>query len=183
MRYTSAPPGEAVPLPLIKRRPNVRHHLVFNFRWAHMDADHLRDLAAAIYAARSGPARRLTRAQAGDQFLAQFTGRQGIDRVVDCLASDVGLSEARNAHAAQLAGKLLGMQTLTWHMGYQPEAFFTREQLSHRAEGQAARLHLLLGHTRPIDTAGSSIAAQLPADGRSGSADRAGNPRRLKPWA
>lgn len=36
--------------------------------------------------------------------------------------------------------------------------------------------HLLLGHTGRVAATGISIAAQLPADGRRGSVDQAGNP-------
>jgi hypothetical protein len=43
-----------------------------------------------------------------DQFLAQFTDRQGVDRVVDRLAADVEVFELGEFHASQLAGYLLG---------------------------------------------------------------------------
>ncbi len=40
--------------------PMPWHQPVFDLRWAHMDADHLGDLAASIHAARARPSRRLT---------------------------------------------------------------------------------------------------------------------------
>ena len=141
-----------------------------------MNTDHLRDLTAPIHTARARPARRLALAQADDQLLAQFTDRQGIDRVIDRLATDVGISEAGNVHAAQLAGNLLGRQTLTQHMRHQFEALATRQQLLLRSTHLTAGLHLLLGHAGRVAATGISIAAQLPADGRRGSVDQAGNP-------
>lgn len=39
-----------------------------------------------------------------------------LDRGVDRLATDVGFFEAGYVHAAQLAGNLLGRQTLAQHM-------------------------------------------------------------------
>ncbi|MGF6487896.1 hypothetical protein ABH904_001669 [Pseudomonas frederiksbergensis] len=131
-----------------------------------MDADHPGNLAAPIHAARTRSARRLALAQADDQLLTQLADRQGIDRVIDRLATDVGISVAGNVHAAQLAGNLLGRQTLTQHMGHQLEALATRQQLSHRSTNLAAGVHLLLGYAGRVATAGISIVAQLPADGR-----------------
>ncbi len=75
-----------------------------------------------------------------------------------------------------LAGNLIGRQTLTQQMGHQLEALATQQQLSHRSTNLAAGLHLLPGRTGRVTTAGISIAAQLPADGRRGSGDQAGNP-------
>lgn len=75
-----------------------------------------------------------------------------------------------------LAGNLIGRQTLTQQMGHQLEALATQQQLSHRSTNLAAGLHLLPGRTGRVTTAGTSIAAQLPAVGRRGSGDQAGNP-------
>jgi len=44
------------------------------------------------HATRARPARRLALAQADDQLLAQLADRQGIDRVIDRLTTDVGIS-------------------------------------------------------------------------------------------
>ena len=156
--------------------PMPGHQPVFDLRRAHMNADHLGDLPAPIHAARARSARRLALAQADNQLLTQLADRQGIDRVIDRLATDVGISEAGNVHAAQLAGNLLGRQTLTQHMGHQLEALATRQPLSHWPTNLAAGLHLLLGHTGRVAATGISIAAQLSADGRRGSGDQAGNP-------
>ena len=156
--------------------PMPWHQPVFDLRWAHMDADHLGNLAAPIHTTRARSACRLALPQADDQLLAQFTDRQGIDRVIDRLATDVGISEAGNVHAAQLAGNLLGRQTFTEHMRHQLEALTTPQQLSLRSTHLAASLHLLLGRVGRVAATDISIAAQLPADGRRGSVDQAGNP-------
>ncbi|VQG03386.1 Uncharacterised protein [Streptococcus pneumoniae] len=155
--------------------PMPRHQPVFDLWRAHMNADHFRDLAAPIHATRARPARRLALAQADDQLLAQLADRQGIDRVIDRLTTDVGVSEVGYGHAAQLAGNLLGRQTLTQHVGHQLEALATRQQLSFRSTALAAGLHLLLGHAGRVAATGISIAAQLATDGRRGSGDQASN--------
>jgi hypothetical protein len=129
-----------------------------------MNTDHLGDLATAIRAARERPARSLALAQANNQLLAQLADWQGIDRVIDRLAADVGISEIGHVHAAQLAGNLLGRKTLTQHMGHQLEVLATRQQLSRRSTNLATGLHLLLGHAGRVATAYLSIAAQLPDD-------------------
>src|SRR3546814_7141526 len=109
-----------------------------------MNTDHLGDLAAPIHATRARPARRLALAQTDDQLLTQLTHWQGIDRVVDRLATDVGISQVGYVHAAQLAGNLLGRQTLTQHMGHQFEALATRQQFSHRSEEHTSELQSLM---------------------------------------
>src|SRR3979490_1500801 len=80
--------------------PMAQHLPIFNLWWAHMDAEHFRDLSAPIHTARSRSAGGLALAQTDDQFLAQFTDRQGVDRVVNSLAADVGVSEAGYIHGA-----------------------------------------------------------------------------------
>ena len=156
--------------------PVARHQAVFNLRRTHVNANHLRDLATSIDAARARPSRRLALAQADNQLLAQLADRQGIDRVIDRLATDVGISEAGYVHVAQLAGNLFGRQTFTQHMGHQLEAFTARQQLSHRSTNLTAGLHQLLGHAGRVAATGVSIAPPLPADGRRGTVDQASNP-------
>lgn len=51
------------------------------------------------HTARMRPACRLTYALTVDKLLAQLTGEQGIDRAVDRLSTDLGISEAGYAHA------------------------------------------------------------------------------------
>lgn len=72
--------------------PMARHQAVFDLRRAHVDADYLGNQAAPIYTTRTRPACRLTLTQTDDQLLAPLTDGQGIDRVVDRLATDVGIS-------------------------------------------------------------------------------------------
>jgi hypothetical protein len=165
--------------------PVALHQAGFNLRRAHVDANPLGDLAASIHAARTRPARRLALAQAGNQLLTQLTDLQGIDRVVDRLATGVGISEAGYVHAAQLAGNLLGRQTLTKHMGHQLEAFTAWQQLALGRADLAPDSHLLLGRTSRVTTADLSITAHLAADGRGGGDRliRRAFLRRLKPWA
>jgi mannose/fructose-specific phosphotransferase system component IIA len=61
-------------------------------------------------------------------------------------------------------------------MRHQLEALTTPQQLSLRSTHLAASLHLLLGRVGRVAATDISIAAQLPADGRRGSVDQAGNP-------
>jgi len=90
-----------------------------------MNADHLWDLTALIHTTGTRSASRFALAQTDDQLLAQFTDQQGIDRVVDRLATDVGISEAGHVHTAELAGNLPGRQTLTKHVSRQFETLGT----------------------------------------------------------
>ncbi len=59
---------------------------------------------------------------------------------------------------------------------HQLEALTARQQLCTEVADLAADLHLLLGQHGRVAAARGSVAAQLPADGRRGSADQAGNP-------
>src|SRR5690606_1443318 len=121
--------------------PVARHQPVFDLRRAHMDADHVGNLAAPIHTPRARSARRLALAQADDQFLAQLTDRQGIDRVIDRLATDVGITKAGYVHAAQFAGNLLGRQTIPQHVDNEVEAFGAGHQLARRPTRLATGLH------------------------------------------
>ena len=156
--------------------PMPRHQAVLDLRRTHMNANHLRDLPAPINAARARPACRLTLTQADDQLLAQFADRQSIDRVIDRLATDVGISEAGYVHAAQLAGNLLGRQTFTKHVSHQLETLATWQQLALGAADLAAIPHVLLGVTGRVVAASIPVAAQLTADSRGRSVDQASNP-------
>ena len=153
----------------------ARHQTVFNLRRAYVNTDHLRDLSTSIHTARARPARRLALAQADDQLLAQLADRQGIDRVVDRLSTDVGISEAGNVHAAQLAGNLFRRQTLTQHMGHQLEALTARQKLALRATNLAPNAHLSLGAAGRVSTTTASIALQLSTDGRGRPVNQASN--------
>ena len=62
-----------------------------------------------------------------------------------------------------------------WGLWSAYEALATRQQLSHRSTSLAAGLHLLLSNAGRVATTGTSIAAQLPADGRRRSGDQASN--------
>ena len=62
-------------------------------------------------------------------------------------------------------------EQLTFQMPLIPNEM-TAMQSTHLTAG----LHLLLGHAGRVAATGISIAAQLPADGRRGSVDQAGNP-------
>ena len=156
--------------------PMPRHQSVFNFRRAQVNTDHLWNLPAPIHTAKAWSTCRLALAQTKDQLLAQLTDGQGIDRVVDRLATDVGISKTGYVHTAQLAGNLLGRQTLAQHMDHQFKALTTWQQLSHGPTSLAADLHPLLSHAGRVAASCISIAAHLSADRRRGSVDQAGNP-------
>jgi hypothetical protein len=59
--------------------PITRHDSVSDFRWAHVDADHVGNLATAIGATTARQARAVAMTQAGNEFTAQFTPGMGID--------------------------------------------------------------------------------------------------------
>jgi hypothetical protein len=56
---------------------------VFNLGWAHMDAQQINDLAAAILALGARPAFEACHAQAGNEFFAQFSCGLGVNDVLD----------------------------------------------------------------------------------------------------
>jgi hypothetical protein len=63
--------------------PVARHDAVSDFRRAHVDADHVGNLATAIGAAIARQARAVSMTQAGDEFTAQFAPGMGIDGGID----------------------------------------------------------------------------------------------------
>jgi len=67
-----------------------------------VNTDQVGDLPTAIYASRARSAGCIALAKA-DDFLAQLTDRQGIDRVVDRLATDVRVFKIREFHGTELA--------------------------------------------------------------------------------
>src|SRR3546814_7085546 len=91
-----------------------RHQPVFNLRRAHMNTDHLGDLAAPIHATRARPARRLALAQTDDQLLTQLTHWQGIDRVVDRLATDVGISQVGYVRSEEHTSELQSLMRISY---------------------------------------------------------------------
>src|SRR5690554_6585354 len=141
-----------------------------------MDADHVGNLAAPIHTPRARSARRLALAQADDQFLAQLTDRQGIDRVIDRLATDVGITKAGYVHVAQLGGNLLGRQTIPQHVDNEVEAFGAGHQLARRPTRLATGLHSPLRRPGRVVPAGVTVATHLTADGRGRAVDQAGDP-------
>ena len=58
---------------------------ILDLWWAHMDAQHVRDLTSAILPLATGHTLIVSLAHAGDQLLAQLAYRLGIDAVVDGL--------------------------------------------------------------------------------------------------
>jgi hypothetical protein len=63
---------------------------------------------SAVHPARTRPTSGLALPQADDQFLAQLATQQGINRVVDRLATGIGVFEIRAFHGTVLAGNLPG---------------------------------------------------------------------------
>ena len=77
------------------RRP--WHHAVIHFGRAHMDADHVGDLATPIFTSRPGHAGAATVAQAGHELLAQLTPRLRVDdRTADVRPAEDAGQRRRN---------------------------------------------------------------------------------------
>lgn len=140
-----------------------------------MNADHVRDLATAIYAARARTAGGCPLPQADDQFLEQFANRQGIDRVVDCLAADVVVFEAWGFHGSQLVGNLLGRKAPAQQVGDQFEQFVAGHQLLLGPAGQLTLAHGSLGMLGGVRTPGIAIAANLATDRGGAAVEYSGN--------
>jgi hypothetical protein len=75
--------------------PVARHDGVSDFRWAHVDADHVRDLTTAVHATTAWQARAVAMTQAGDEFAAEFTPSMGIDDGINRSVGHVELALMR----------------------------------------------------------------------------------------
>ena len=80
--------------------PMARHDAVFDFRRAHMDADHVRNGAAPIWIPSARPPTLTSLAQAGDLLGTQLTARHGVECGVDGLMADLERRVVR-LHSAQ----------------------------------------------------------------------------------
>src|SRR5690606_19925177 len=98
------------------------------------------------------------------------------DRVIDRLATDVGITKAGYVHVAQLAGNLLGRQTIPQHVDNEVEAFGAGHQLARRPTRLATGLHSPLRRPGRVVPAGVTVATHLTADGRGRAVDQAGDP-------
>lgn len=78
----------------------ARHQAVLDLWQAHVDAEHVGELATPINTDGTRPAGGSALPQTDDQLLAQLTEQQGIDRGVDRLATDVGIFKTGRVHAA-----------------------------------------------------------------------------------
>ncbi len=145
--------------------PVSRHQAVFNLGRAHMDADHLGNLAAAVGATRARHALAVAVAQTGHQLPSQLPAGMGIDGGVDGLMRDLQLG-ALGIHPQQCASNLLG-RILPVQQGsdHAPEDAVP-VQLGRRACGIPARRTALLRRCGRIGPRVLAIAAKLPTDGR-----------------
>jgi len=73
----------------------ARHDPVIDFRRAHVDADHVGNLATAISAAAAWQACTAAMMQAGDQFAPQFAPGIGIDGAINRFVRHVELALMR----------------------------------------------------------------------------------------
>ena len=86
--------------------PMARHDAVFDFRRAHMDADHVRNGAAPICTPSARSPTLAGLALAGDLLGTQLTARHGVKRGVAGLVADLERRVTR-LHSAQYARDLL----------------------------------------------------------------------------
>ena len=75
--------------------PVTRHAAVIDFRRAHVNADHVRDLDTAVGAGAAWQARAASTTQAGDEFTAQFAPSRSIDGGIDGFVRHVELALVR----------------------------------------------------------------------------------------
>ena len=80
--------------------PRARHDAVFDFRRAHLDADHVRNGAAPIWIPSARPPTLTSLAQAGDLPGTQLTARHGVECGADGLMADLERRVVR-LHSAQ----------------------------------------------------------------------------------
>ena len=156
--------------------PVTGHQAVFDLGRAHVDAEHVGDLATSIHPAGARPAGSLALPQTDDQLLAQLADRQGIDRVVDCLAADVGVFEAWGFHGSQLAGNLLGRKALSQQVGDQLEQLVAGHQPFCGSTDHAACMHQALGIVCNVLALSIPVAPDLTADRRGAAVHQPGKP-------
>ena len=128
-----------------------------------MDADHLGQLAPAVFTATARAACALALAQQGDELAAQLTTGIGIDRVVERLMAHT-LGGIIRMHAPQCAGNLLrrpaAQQQIGDHMPQRPVGM----QLGQGTRGDATLLAQALSGGRPVGIA-TAVAGHLAAQG------------------
>ena len=140
------------------------HKAVFNFRRAHVNTDHVGNLPTTVNAATARSSRALALTQADDQLLTQLANRQGVDRVIDGLTTDVGVFKTGNAHAAQLAGNLLWRKALAQQGDNQLKQFAAGQQPSLRPTGLAPGKSSALSSMGNVRSFRPTVTTQLSAD-------------------
>ncbi|CAM3674854.1 hypothetical protein ACAN107058_13610 [Paracidovorax anthurii] len=107
-----ASPLDQVALPVTGHKP------ISDLGRAHVDADHLGNLAAPVLARRARPTGTAALAQAGQQDLTQLALGMRVDGVVDRLVRDVQFG-VLGPHALECPRDLLGRPIPAQHVGYQ----------------------------------------------------------------
>lgn len=140
---------------------------------AHVDAEHVGDLASAVVAGVARPARVLGLAQALDEFAAQLAGRLGVDRRVDGLVADVHVGLVRE-HAAQCGADLLGRPLAAQARLEDEPQRLQGMQLGPGALLNAALRGLSLGSVSRVALR-ADIAPTLAAEGRGAAPEHLGD--------
>lgn len=126
---------------------------------AHMDAEHLGQLAPAVFPARAGHAFALCPAQTGNPVLAQFVPGHGIDAIVDGLLGDGALGII-GPHVLEC------VRDLRWRPAFGHKVLHhAKEHGIHRQLGAAPGLETLSAGTHTGDTGGMD-AARIRHKGR-----------------
>ncbi|MNZ53951.1 hypothetical protein D3C78_718420 [compost metagenome] len=113
--------------------------------------------------------------QTDDQLLAQLANWQGIDRVIDRLATDVGIFEFGEFHGAQLAGNLFGRKAFAQQVDHQIEQLRTRHKLFPRPAYPATLTHRALGLVCDVLALCVPVAPDLAADSGGTAFEHPGN--------
>src|SRR5690606_5977775 len=122
------------------------------------------DVCSSDLATARGLAVGFTLSKTDDQLLTQLTHRQGVDSVVDCLATDVIFFKGWDFHRAQLTANLLRGVTFTQHVDHQTEQFLAGYQLAPRAAAKPALPCQALGVHSSVAASRQAVTLQLSAD-------------------
>ena len=152
----------------------ARHDTILDFRRAHVDADHVGNLATAVSTASAWQARAVAMTQAGNEFAAQFAPGMGVDSGIDGVRGHLELALMREdppEGSRNLLRRLLPAQ----HGLHHTPANTLHMQLAAAPGITATGCRPQLRVVRTIRLPGIGVARQLASNGRGRSFKRTGN--------
>ena len=141
------------------------HDTVIDLRRAHVDADHVGDLAAPVGASRTWQSRAAPETQTGDELAAQLPTGLCVDGGVDGFVGHVALTLIGKG-ALKGSGNLLGRPFPLQQREHNHPGHAIDIKLGTGSCGAASRLAGLLRNVRTVGHQRICVARNLTADGR-----------------